>query len=193
MTETIEMKKVRLLREFSPMAKRMAFAFRRKLPPTVDTDDLVAAALAGLWDAVRFHPEAAAGFEHYAAMRVRGSILDELRTQDWLPRRYRTKVTEGKALAVRFYFDEDATERLVETDDLEDDLSKRLMGEKLVQYLDLLMPRERQIVVAHYFRGHRFLDIGKNMGISEPRVSQIHSRAMRKLRERVPKSFLSVL
>lgn len=193
MTETIETRKVRLIRELSPMAHRIAYAFRRKLPPTVETDDLTAAAMSGLWDAVRFHPEAAPGFENYAAMRVRGAVLDELRAQDWLPRRHRAKVEEGTTVRVHVVFDEEEREKLESEDDFETDLSRKLMARKLVRYLRYLMPRERRIVVSHYFRGEKFHDIGVGMGISEPRVSQIHSRAMKKLRERVPEDFLEAL
>jgi RNA polymerase sigma factor FliA len=182
-----------LLEKFAPMARRIALGFRCRLPASIETDDLVAAAMSGLWDAVRFHPEAATGFEHYAAMRVRGAVLDELRTQDWLPRRHRADVEEGKAFRVQVVYDVSEGQRLASDDDVESEVSRRMMARKLVRYLRYLLPRERKIVRAHYFRFEKFVDIGTGMGISEPRVSQIHAIAMGKLRCRVPRGLLESL
>jgi RNA polymerase sigma factor for flagellar operon FliA len=49
--------------------------------------------------------------------------------------------------------------------------------------VDQLPGRERHIVSAHYFRGVKFKDLGLELGVSEPRISQLHSRAMKRLRE----------
>lgn len=178
-----------LLTKHTPLARRIAHAFKRRVPANVDVEDLVAAAMSGLWDAIRFHPEAGPGFEHYAAMRVRGAVIDELRSQDWLPRRHRALVEEGKVARVRVIYDEEENRRAAGEGDPESDAVRKAISEALVDRLRFLMPRERHVVEAYYFREEKLRDIGKRMGISEPRVSQIHSRAVEKLRARVPNSW----
>lgn len=182
-----------LLLEMAPLARRIAYAFRRRVPASVETEDLVAAAMSGLWDAIRFHPEVGPGFEFYAAMRVRGAVIDELRSQDWLPRRHRAQVEEGKADRVQIVYDVAEIEKIARIDNPEDGLSKKAMAKALVEHLQCLVPRERRVVEAFYFREETMKVIGKRMGISEPRVSQIHSRAMEKLRARVPRGLLENL
>ncbi len=65
------------------------------LPSYVDVADLVQIGFFGLIDAVeRFEPQRGLRFETYAAQRIRGAILDELRTQDWVPRTVRGRVRD---------------------------------------------------------------------------------------------------
>jgi RNA polymerase sigma factor for flagellar operon FliA len=54
--------------------------------------------------------------------------------------------------------------------------------ETLARAVEQLPTRERHIVSAHYFRGVKFKDLGSELGVSEPRISQLHSRAMQRLR-----------
>ncbi|MDF3069079.1 MAG: polymerase sigma factor for flagellar operon [Polyangiaceae bacterium] len=80
----------RLLEEFTPLVRKIAGGFQRKLPRNVLREDLIAAGMSGLWDAIRRHPDGGDdSFEWYVRVRIRGAILDELRAQDWLPRRAR--------------------------------------------------------------------------------------------------------
>lgn len=63
-----------------------------KLPDKVDLDDLIQAGIFGLMDAIdAFDPERGVKFETYCAPRIRGSILDELRSMDWVPRLVRSR------------------------------------------------------------------------------------------------------
>ena len=81
-----------LVGEHAPMVRRLALQLIAKLPSNVELDDLLQAGMMGLLDAVRRYqqmPEAQ--FETYAVTRIRGAMLDELRSQDWLPRSVRTK------------------------------------------------------------------------------------------------------
>ncbi len=79
-----------LLEEFTPLVRKIAGGFQRKLPRNVLREDLIAAGMSGLWDAIRRHPDGGdESFEWYVRVRIRGAILDELRAQDWLPRRAR--------------------------------------------------------------------------------------------------------
>ena len=75
------------VRRFAPMVKRMAHHLAARLPASVQIDDLLQAGLIGLMDAAsRFEESQGVQFETFAAQRVRGAMLDELRSSDWLPR-----------------------------------------------------------------------------------------------------------
>lgn len=81
-----------LIGQYAPLVRRQALALIGKLPASVELDDLVQAGMMGLLDAVRrYQQQADARFETYAVTRIRGAMLDELRTQDWLPRSVRVK------------------------------------------------------------------------------------------------------
>lgn len=75
------------INQFAPLVKRIAHHMMAKLPASVQLDDIVQAGMIGLLDALnRYQGSFGAQFEAYAAQRVRGAILDELRQADWLPR-----------------------------------------------------------------------------------------------------------
>ncbi|MFO1318898.1 MAG: RNA polymerase sigma factor FliA [Burkholderiales bacterium] len=79
-----------IVNELAPLVKRIAYHFMAKLPASVEVDDLIQAGLIGLLDAAKnFDDTQGAQFETYAIQRIRGSILDELRQADWLPRNVR--------------------------------------------------------------------------------------------------------
>ncbi|MCK4601601.1 MAG: FliA/WhiG family RNA polymerase sigma factor [Phycisphaerae bacterium] len=82
----------RLLEHYLPIVKYTAERLRTKLPDEVDVDDLMSAGIFGLMDAVSaFDPLRGVKFETYCAPRVRGAILDELRSMDWVPRLVRSR------------------------------------------------------------------------------------------------------
>src|SRR5476649_125701 len=79
-----------LLTEHIPLVKRLAHHMKAKLPPSVEVDDLIQAGMIGLLDAIsRYEETHGAQFETYAVQRIRGAMLDELRSSDWLPRSMR--------------------------------------------------------------------------------------------------------
>ncbi|MGE5650133.1 RNA polymerase sigma factor FliA [Noviherbaspirillum sp. UKPF54] len=79
-----------LLANHAPLVKRLAHQMMAKLPPSVEVDDLIQAGMMGLLDAInRYEDTHGAQFETYAVQRIRGSMLDELRSTDWLPRSIR--------------------------------------------------------------------------------------------------------
>lgn len=81
--------------EFTPLVKRIAYHMMAKLPASVQVDDLIQAGMIGLLDAInRYEGSYGRQFESYAAQRIRGSILDELRDADWLPRSIRKKMRQ---------------------------------------------------------------------------------------------------
>jgi RNA polymerase sigma factor FliA len=79
-----------LLTEHAPLVKKLAHQMKAKLPPSVEVDDLIQAGMIGLMDAInRYEENHGAQFETYAVQRIRGAILDELRSSDWMPRSMR--------------------------------------------------------------------------------------------------------
>ena len=187
----------RLLEEFTPLVRKIAGGFQRKLPRNVLREDLIAAGMSGLWDAIRRHPDGGdESFEWYVRVRIRGAILDELRAQDWLPRRARAAAAEaqeqgnhGRSVAPAVVRFDDVSEweqsRCLATGDSsnsEVSVDAKFTRESLARAVDQLPTRERHIVSSHYFRGVKFKDLGAELGVSEPRISQLHSRAMQRLR-----------
>ncbi len=75
------------IQQYAPLVKRIAHHIMAKLPASVEVDDIIQAGMMGLMDAVgRYEETQGAQFETYAAQRIRGAMLDELRSCDWLPR-----------------------------------------------------------------------------------------------------------
>jgi RNA polymerase sigma factor for flagellar operon FliA len=164
----------------------------RKLPPNVLRDDLVAAGSFGLIDALRKSVDRGPAFDWYARIRIRGAVVDELRTQDWLTRRARTRATKAQAQG------EAGGASVVGFDDLpesqahafvdesmaspQEQVEQRMDRVALERAVGLLPEREANIVGWHYFEGVPFKAIASRLGVSEPRVSQLHARAMGRLR-----------
>lgn len=79
-----------IIRTFLPLSRAIARKLKASLPASVDYDDLVSAGVIGLIAAVdRFDPDKGYNFKRYAAIRIRGAMLDELRQMDWAPRSVR--------------------------------------------------------------------------------------------------------
>lgn len=85
----------KLIMEYLPLVKYVVGRMAVTLPPTVDSDDLMGYGVMGLIAAIeRFNPDRGFKFETFAVSRIRGAIIDELRSQDWLPRSVRQKAKE---------------------------------------------------------------------------------------------------
>lgn len=83
------------IEEYAPLVKRIAHHIMAKLPASVEVDDIIQAGMMGLMDAVKRYEETqGAQFETYAAQRIRGAMLDELRNCDWLPRGIRKNMRQ---------------------------------------------------------------------------------------------------
>ena len=82
----------RVLLEHLPIVRFLARRIHERLPQHVDIEDLVSAGVVGLMDAIsKFDPDKKEQFRSYAQFRIRGAILDSLRTLDWSPRELRRK------------------------------------------------------------------------------------------------------
>lgn len=80
---------------YAPLVKRIAFHLHSRLPPSVQVEDLIQAGMIGLLEAMsNFDATQGASFETYAGIRIRGSMLDEIRVGDWTPRAVRRQNRE---------------------------------------------------------------------------------------------------
>jgi RNA polymerase sigma factor (sigma-70 family) len=163
------------------LVRRIVGGVIRKVPPWVLPDDVRQAAFMGLWDALRRNPDTGgAGYEWYLRMRIRGSILDELRAQDWLPRRHRGDApTTGMSV---HRFDEISPQFLEQLADAGKSpealvIERRETAEALRAPLS---SKERTIVELVFLaaRTQKFEDVATLLGCSEPRVSQLYHRAL---------------
>ena len=218
-----------LLTEHMPLVKRLAHQMKAKLPPSVEVDDLVQAGMMGLLDAInRYEENHGAQFETYAVLRIRGAMLDELRSSDWMPRSTRanmrkvesamaalqqqlgrppseSEVAKSLKLSLADYqdllgdsgghqlvyyedfHDEDGSEGFLDryaVDD--DDPLKSLLDtdfrQTVVDAIDALPPREKMLMGLYYEEELNLKEIGAVMGVSESRVSQLHTQAVARLR-----------
>jgi RNA polymerase sigma factor for flagellar operon FliA len=209
-----------LVTENIHMARRIAAMLARRLPPGL-ADDVQSAALLGLVEAARrFHPGRGDSFPAFAAKRVRGAILDELRRGDMLPRRARQaarrvreavraleqslgRVPRDEEIAahlgvdVEHYRDKLAglgSVEMVSLDrvvggsqepgaDPEQNAMRAAVVEKLGRAREQLDPREARILTMYYEEQMTLAEIGRLLGVTESRVCQLHTRALRRLRE----------
>jgi RNA polymerase sigma factor for flagellar operon FliA len=219
-----------LLTEHMPLVKRLAHHMKAKLPPSVEVDDLIQAGMMGLLDAInRYEENHGAQFETYAVLRIRGAMLDELRSNDWMPRSTRqnmrkveaamnslqqqlgrppseSEVAKSLKLSLADYQDmlgdsgghqlvyyedfhdnEDGSDSFLDryaTDD--DDPLRALLDtdfrQAVIDAIDALPPREKMLMGLYYEEELNLKEIGAVMGVSESRVSQLHTQAVARLR-----------
>jgi RNA polymerase sigma factor FliA len=199
------------LAEHMHLVHRIVARFARRLPRSVRREDLVAAGTLGLFNALRSSDHTCEEmFASYARIRIRGSIVDELRRNDWSPRRRRgapelTLVSPSKAPPVDpnapvpvvvVGFDDLPPHTLGSFDTTSggatygaaspfDQLEEKAEHEVLHRLVAQLPEREREIVQLRYFDGIPSKDVARTLGLSEARISQLHARAMGRLRAMV--------
>ncbi len=215
---------------YAPLVKRIAHHLLLRMPASVQIDDLIQSGMIGLLEAARkYDVSKGASFETYAGIRIRGSMLDEVRKGDWAPRsvhRKSRKVAEAiKAIEARTGKDakdneiakeldidlnayyailQDASgSRLFSYDDImegDDSAIESAAGElpgpcdglqrdsfkaHLSNAIDGLPEREKLVLALYYDEELNLKEIGEVIGVSESRVSQIHSQAAMRLRSRL--------
>ncbi len=219
-----------LIEQYSPLVKYAARRLYRSLPGSVELDDLISAGNFGLMGAIyTYDPTKGVKFETYCTTRIRGSILDELRNMDWLPRlvRFRAsqlvkarRVLEGrlgrkpndKEIAAELdmdmkefnrlrrgakvinllsldtnYGEEDGGQEIREIDRVKNSKSVDpfIEAEKRDQKALLtksLTPAEKLILTLYYYEGMTMNEVGLTVGLSESRVSQMHSSIIPRLK-----------
>ncbi|MGH3951242.1 MAG: FliA/WhiG family RNA polymerase sigma factor [Pseudonocardiaceae bacterium] len=224
----------RLVLHYAPLVKYVAGRVGTGLPTHVDTGDLVQSGIFGLVDAIeKFDPDRGWKFETYAMQRIRGAILDDLRSQDWVPRVVRSRAREVERalerLGARLHRTPTDVELAAElgisvgelrdlygqlrltsvvaledlirvgrysgsvVDTLPDEeaidpvsvLVDRDNRRQLAEAIEQLAERDRIVVSLYYFESLTLAEIGKVLGVTESRVSQLHTRAVLRLRAKL--------
>ncbi len=179
-----------LIERYREIVHRIAGRVHRRSPPSVQREDLVAAGMSGLWDALRRRSELSGeNLDYYVCRRVRGAVIDELRAEDWLPRRRGERWGRhgsGAALAVVHLEDlgprEQGQASLAEGADGEELTGRKRAVERLRAGLERLPPRERYVVTRRDLDDVSIKNLGEALGVSPPRVCQLRTQALRRLR-----------
>ena len=226
----------RLILTYAPLVKFVAGRLGASLPSHVDEQDLVSSGLLGLVSAIeRFDPDREIKFETYAITRIRGAIIDELRSLDWVPRSVRTRAREieraiaelertlrrvpnddeiaAKVGVTRQELEDSLSEisrssmaaldelwspsgggdQIALIDTIEDDgapdpefsLEQAEMKEALGDAIARLPEREKLVVTLYYYEELTLREIGEVLGVTESRVSQLHTKAVLRLKARL--------
>ena len=219
-----------LVEQHASLVKRIGCHLINRLPASVQLEDLIQAGMIGLLEASRnYDSTQGASFETYAGIRIRGSMLDEIRKNDWAPRSVHRKAREVAAAVrdIENEFGRDArdTEIAKMLDMTIEDYYKILQDNsyhKILSFEDMgsgedsmldnvsncdpsildglqrddvrrivsgaiagLPERERLVMALYYDEELNLREIGAVMGVSESRVSQIHSQAVIRLQARM--------
>jgi RNA polymerase sigma factor for flagellar operon FliA len=207
------------------------------LPAHVEESDLISYGLGGLISAIeRFDLSREIKFETYAITRIRGAIIDELRTLDWVPRSVRARAREFERVNVKLEArlqraptdDEMATELEMNVGDFQDALvqisnstivaldelwnvsdssgdqvslldtlpdraapdpqvlvDESELRDRIADAIGALPEREKLVVALYYYENLTLREIGEVLGVTESRVSQLHTKAVLRLRSKL--------
>jgi RNA polymerase sigma factor FliA len=184
--------------EYYPMVSRIAHraAATYGLPVGLEANDLVSSGVIGLAEAwERYDASRGVAFEAYAVPRIRGAVIDAIRASDWVPRKARQRARNtGEPVAMLVSLDGGRSDSDSDTHGSERiaDEAAPVPGaalladerkQELFANLKGLPEREKMIVTQHYFEGVQLAAIARQLGVTESRVSQLHGRALRMLRE----------
>jgi RNA polymerase sigma factor for flagellar operon FliA len=222
---------------YSPLVKYVAGRMSSGLPAHVEEADLISYGLIGLINAIeRFELEREIKFETYAITRIKGAIIDELRSLDWVPRSVRARAREiEKAnsklehrlqraptdeemageldLSVEEFQDallqisnssvaaldelwtvSDASgDQVSLLDTLQDPgapdpaqlMDATELKDRVADAIARLPEREKLVVALYYYENLTLREIGEVLGVTESRISQLHTKAVLRLRSRL--------
>ncbi len=227
----------RLVVAYSPLVKYVSGRMASGLPAHVDEADLISYGLVGLISAIsRFEPEREIKFETYAITRIKGAIIDELRSLDWVPRSVRARARaieransklehrlqrapsdEEMALELEMSVQEfqdallqisnstvaaldelwtvsDASgDQVSLLDTLQDHdapdpaavMDQTDLKDRVADAIARLPEREKLVIALYYYENLTLREIGEVLGVTESRISQLHTKAVLRLRGRL--------
>lgn len=227
-----------IVEKYSPLVKHVAGRIAIGMPQNVEFEDLVSYGVFGLLDAIeKFDPSREIKFKTYAMTRIRGSIFDELRSVDWIPRSIRQKAKqleqiigmlenkEGKKVDdeeiakelgismeeyntllskisgttlvslndIWFLGDENDEVSFMETLESPMNLNPDNIIEKeeiknvIVEAIKTLPDKEKKVIVLYYYEDLTLKEIGEVLEVTESRISQLHTKAVSRLRSKLGK------
>jgi RNA polymerase sigma factor FliA len=232
-----EQARERLVLAYAPLVKYVAGRMGSGLPSHVEEADLISYGLLGLISAIeRFEPERQIKFETFAITRIKGSIIDELRSLDWVPRSVRSRARQIERVNTKLEHqlhraptDQEIAEDLgLSVDELQDSLVRIAnssvvaldelwtvsdssgdqvslldtiqdpqaldpamemdtteMKDRLADAIARLPEREKLVVALYYYENLTLREIGEVLGVTESRVSQLHTKAVLRLKSRL--------
>jgi RNA polymerase sigma factor for flagellar operon FliA len=233
-TDGDERARERLVVAYSPLVKYVAGRMGSGLPSHVEEADLISYGLVGLINAIlRFEPEREIKFETYAITRIKGAIIDELRSQDWVPRSVRARARQierahaklenklqraptDEEMAAELEMDvqafQDAILQISNSsmaaldelwtvsdssgdsvsllDTIADEnapdpaaaLDQSDLRDRVADSISRLPEREKLVIALYYYENLTLREIGEVLGVTESRVSQLHTKAVLRLR-----------
>jgi RNA polymerase sigma factor for flagellar operon FliA len=217
--------RTQLLDRYLGLVHHVARQIAARVSDVVEVDDLVSAGTLGLVQALEsFDLSRGLAFSTFAMRRIRGSILDELRSRDWVPRSVRAKGRQLAAVVAtlegrlgrhpqpqeiaselsldmptfwRWKEEVDGAVLVSLANSLEETLSDanaQVPGDALSQEetvaglrtaIGLLPPKERTVLALYYYEELNLRQIAEVLHVTESRVSQIRTQALKRLRQRM--------
>jgi RNA polymerase sigma factor for flagellar operon FliA len=227
----------RLVVAYSPLVKFIAGRMASGLPSHVEKADLISYGLLGLIGAIeRFDTDREIKFETFAVARIKGAIIDELRSLDWVPRSVRARarqvekahsklesklhraptdeemaenldltVDEFRAVLLEIanssvlalddlwtFADPEGGSQVSILDTIQDpggvdpqaEAQASELKDRLADAIESLPERERLVIALYYYENLTLREIGEVLGVTESRVSQLHTKSVIGLRSR---------
>ena len=221
-------KQSELLTQYMPLVRRQALTLQVRLPASIELDDLIQAGMVGLLEALgRFDATQGATFATFASQRIRGAMMDELRTRDWLPRSVRRsaravdsavrqleqqlgRAPEENEIANHLEMPLSEYQQLLNdtnsgqllpfeelvadggepvSNELSNSPFEQLLDgqqrQTLIDAIEALPEREKLLMALYYQEELNLKEVGAVLGVTESRVSQLHSQAVSRLRARL--------
>jgi len=224
----------KLIMHYAYLVKYVAGRLSVHIGQRVEFDEMIGNGIFGLIDAVeKYDYGKGAKFETYASLRIRGSILDALRKQDWVPRtlRQKSKLMDAaysdlekelgreptdEELSAKLEIPIGETRELIKKSSIvslisldeyldqnheatfgnlgqppsnepEAQYERKELQKTLSEAIDKLSDKEKRVVTLYYYEELTLKEISVIMGVSESRISQIHSKAVIKLKSKLDK------
>ena len=194
----------KLILENLSLVKKVASKIYYRLPKgDIEFDDLVNVGVIGLMKAIERYNEDKAKFSTYAYIKIRGEILDYLRSLDIVPRTVRDKIKKEKPIedgrsvplsntaimvSIEKALSSDDNLKIVDTlvssrETPEEEVIKDDQKEKLLQAIQCLNDKEKKVLQMMYFEEKDLKSVAKEINVSVSRVSQIKAEAIKKLKK----------
>ncbi len=216
--------------QYTDLVRKIVLRFKGSYNNFGQLDDMVNQGMIALIDAVeKFDPYMGNKFETFASLKIKGSVVDYMRKQDWVPRNQRNlakeldevynelyaqtgyppsnaemaekmglsgiqleKILQQRHNSILLSYEEAINEQMMVASPLreaqndegcpESQILHAELKDKLIEAIDQLNEKERQVVSLYYYENLKLKEIAEILGITESRVSQIHSASMIKMK-----------